>query len=131
MFFGDAESLTRSSASELTIPASRRIQAKQAFFRRMLSRIFDVQIQYAIDVGRLEKDVDKTYEIDMPQIFLRDVRMITTSLTSLASALTSAFRQRWITNEDAAKTFQMALEQLGSLGKTLRVDRVMKALNQA
>lgn len=119
LFFGKEKDLTRASAAELSIPVARRIQGRQNFFRRMISRIFELQIQYAISTKRLKADVDRSFTIEMPQAFLRDVKTITTSLVQLASSLSSAVRARWITNKEAAVTYRAALEQLGGKGRTL------------
>ncbi|KKK58096.1 hypothetical protein LCGC14_3047870, partial [marine sediment metagenome] len=47
LFYGDSDDLTRAAASELTVPVARMIQSRQTFFKRMLIRVFEFQIQMA------------------------------------------------------------------------------------
>ncbi len=113
MFFGDSDDLTRASASELSIPISKMFARRQAFFKDMLRMVFDFQIQVARGHGTIGKNVDESYKIIMPKIFLRDMSTVTKPLVELGVSLESAVRNTWVSNEEAAETYRMVLEQLG------------------
>lgn len=113
MFYGDAEDLTRASASELSIPISRSLSRRQSQFKSMLGMVFDHQIQMSKSKGSLKGDVDTTYEIKMPKIFLRDMSQVTKPLIELGATLETAVANKWVTSEEARKTYRMVIEQLG------------------
>ena len=116
LFFGDAEDLTRASASELSLPVAKMIQGRQTFLKIMLTEIFQFQIQTGKDSGRLEGVTDFGFEIQFPRIFLRDMESITRSIGALSQALVVATEARWISDDEARFLFRGAVEQLGSMG---------------
>lgn len=113
MFYGDAEDLTRASASELTVPVAKKIEQRQALFRRMLEKILNFQIDRAIEAGRLEGVTDRRFVIDLQPVFLRDLNTVATALESLGRSLQLAVGEGWIDSEQAAQTFRKASLQLG------------------
>ncbi len=119
LFFGDSADLTRSSASELSIPVAKAIQGRQNFIRRMLEKIFKFQITQSKKAGTLSKNADEGFEIEMARVFLRDTSVIATSLNSLSGTLESAVKNKWITNDQAAKFYRSGLEELGTVGAGL------------
>ena len=121
MFFGDAEDLTRASASELTTPVAKAIQGRQNFIKSMISRVFRFQIEQAQKAKVLNSVNDFGFEIEMPRVFLRDIATITESLVNLASALESAVSNKWIKNNQAGAVYRSSLQQLG-----LTIDDIME-----
>ncbi len=115
LFFGDAEDLTRASASELSLPVAKMIQSRQNFWRRLLTKIFDFQIQSAKVAGKLDKDASEVFEIDMAQVFLRDLTSVTTALVPLAAALDIAIAKQWVAADEARIIFRTVLEQINRL----------------
>ncbi len=116
MFFGDSADLTRSSASELTVPVAKMIQGRQNFIKAMLVEIFNYQIQEAIRVGKLDKNVDTSFDIEMARVYLRDLSLIATAITQIGEALLIGVDQQWISNDQAGDLYRGALEQVGPLG---------------
>lgn len=112
LFFGDAVDLTRSSASELTVPVAKMIQGRQNFFKRMLKKIFRFQIEQGINHGRLDGVEDFSFEIEMAPIFLKDMKTVTGALTDLVTVLDTARINNWLTADQAQAVFIMNLEQL-------------------
>lgn len=119
LFFGDSDDLTRSSASELSVPVAKAIQGRQNFVRRMVEKIFKFQITQSKKAGTLPKDVDEGFEIEMARVFLRDTSVIAASLKDLSETLETAVANQWITNEQAAKFYRSGLEELGTVGAGL------------
>ncbi len=121
LFFGDAEDLTRASASELATPVAKAIQGRQNFIKSMISRVFRFQIKQAQKADMLSCVTDFGFEIVMPLVFLRDIATITESLVNLASALESAVSNDWIKNKQAGAVYRSSLQQLG-----LTIDDIME-----
>ena len=119
LFYGDSADLTRSSASELSVPVAKAIQGRQNVVRRMLEKIFKFQIRQSKKAGVLPKDTDENFEIEMARVFLRDTSVIAGSLNDLSATLESAVQNKWISNEQAAKFYKSGLEELGTVGAGL------------
>ena len=115
LFFGDAEDLTRASASELSLPVAKMIQSRQNFWRRVLSKVFEFQIQSAKTAGELDEDASEVFEIDMAQVFLRDLTSVTTALVPLTGALDIAIGKQWVSGDEARIIFRTVLEQITRL----------------
>ena len=113
LYFGDAEDLTRASASELATPVAKAIQGRQNFIKRMLKNVFRYQIQQAKKTGNLSGVTDFGFTIEMPMVFLRDVETITKSLVSLTTTLEAAVANEWINNDQAGACYRTSLQQLG------------------
>ena len=113
--FGDAADLTRSSAEELTVPVARMIEGRQRFFRLMMRRIFDFQIQESLRAGTIPKDIDTAYQIELAKVFLRDTAQITRSITELSQALELGVQSNWISNDQAGALYRGALQQIGPM----------------
>lgn len=122
LFFGQSSDLTRAAASELSIPVAKMIQGRQKFFRRMLAKMFRFQIEQAIKVGRLEGVKDFSFEIEMPQVFLRDVKVLAQAMVALSTALGVAVERGWIAEDEASRIFRMAIREFGGLGRTQSKD---------
>lgn len=118
LFFGESADLTRAAASELSIPVAKMIQGRQKFFRRMLAKMFRFQIEQFIKVGRLEGVKDFSFEIEMPQVFLRDVKVLAQAMVALSTALGVGVEQGWITEIEASKVYRMGMREFGHLGRT-------------
>lgn len=117
LFYGDAEDLTRSSASELSIPVAKMLQCRQAFIRDMLTIIFQYQIQIAREKGLLEGVTDFHFEIEMRRVFLRDIGTMAKAIVTLSEALAIGKEEQWIDNDEARIVYRAALEELGPLGQ--------------
>lgn len=114
-FFGDTTELTRSAAQEVSIPVSKMIGSRQEFTREMIEEILTFQIEQGIKGGLLPENVDTTFEVDMPPIFLRDLSMVVGSLGQLSAALQIGITEKWIDDEQARAAYRIALGQIVSL----------------
>ena len=114
IYFGDPTGLSRSSATEMSLPVSKMIGAKQMFIKRMIERIFDYQLEQSIMAGQLDPTTeDLRYEIEMPNVFLRDMQAVGKSLVDVSTALTAGQQEGWVDKVQAGRVFRLALEQLG------------------
>jgi hypothetical protein len=114
LFLGSAADLTRSSASELSIPTAKHFESRQGEVNRMLRRILDFQIQEAKKRGRLEGVEDFRYQIEFPRIFLRDMSTIASALQLTSIALQLAVQNEWITRSEGANAFRKIMQALGT-----------------
>lgn len=113
LFYGDSQDLTRASASELSVPVAKKIEQRQAFFRRMLRKILNFQIERSAAAGKLEGVTDLTYFIEMPPVFLRDLKTVSDAMESLGRALQTGVAEGWVDNGQAGQIYRKALLQLG------------------
>jgi len=115
LFFGDAEDLTKGSASELSIPVAKAIRARQNFWKKSLEKIFEFQIQTAQRLGKLEGVTNFGFKISMAPILLRDVATITKALIDLSTTLADGLELNFISEKEGAEIYRNVLEQLGAL----------------
>jgi hypothetical protein len=112
-WLGEAGDANRATAAEMGIPATKRLKARQRYFRYMIEHIFNFVIDQAIIARPELAKVDRSYEVIMPQIWALDVQRVTASMSQGASALLVAEQQEWITSEQAAEIFALLVSQLG------------------
>lgn len=117
MFFGDSEDLTRASASELSIPVAKMIQGRQNFIRRMFRKMFKYQIQQAKKAGVLDKNASEVFQIDLPQVFLRDLSSVTRAAASLVASLEISVEKGWVKQAEARMLFRTVMEQVVRLSE--------------
>lgn len=109
LFYGDSDDLTRSSASEITVPSAKMIQRRQALFIDMLRETLDLQLAFSAD--KLEGK-DLSYEVQLPKVFLKDMSTITRAMVELGTSLELAEQRGWVTPKQAQTLYQTAAEQL-------------------
>ena len=83
--------------------------------RGLPKKVFDFQIQSAKTAGKLDKDASEVFEIDMAQVFLRDLTSVTTALVPLTGALDIAVGKQWVSGDEARIIFRTVLEQITRL----------------
>ena len=115
LFYGDSDDLTRASASELSIPVAKMLQARQQYFKFMLKRIFDYQIQESIKAGKLSPTASLKYDVELPRVWLRDLKPVVDSLIGLNEVLGVGEERKYISGLEAKNLFRNALEQIGPL----------------
>ncbi len=109
----DPSTGNRATATEMGVPTTKMLRAKQRFFRNLIATIFDFQIDQAIIAKKLKADVDKSYEIFTPQIWASDLEKIARSLFLTGRALTLAIEKQLISQERAVAIFDYISSQLG------------------
>ena len=79
----------------------------------MVQLILHYVIDQAIIAGRLKKDVDKKVIVVFPALSQRDLLSLSTSLSSVASALVLAMDSKMLTSDEATKHLKFVLNLLG------------------
>lgn len=113
LFMGSGADLTKSSASELSIPIQKHFDARQKTIKNFLKKIFRFQIQEAKKRGVLDGVTDFNFDIRMPRTFLRDMATIASSMQLAGIGLQLAVQNHWIDQKEAANAFRYMLEAMG------------------
>ncbi|MDA8140391.1 MAG: hypothetical protein M0036_17225 [Desulfobacteraceae bacterium] len=115
-WFGGGGDVNRATAAEMDGPARKIIEKRQELVKNMLERMFDYVISSAAN-ARYLRDVPEdelySYEIQTPEISDKDVAKLSTMLTQVSAALTTAEVQGWISKDEAAKAFAFFLAFVG------------------
>ncbi len=114
MYLGSGADLTRSSASELSVPVAKHFETRQRKIMLMLRRIIDYQIQEWKARDLLVGVEDFRYEVKMPRIFLKDLSTVSSALQLASIALQLAVQNDWISNDEASNAFRELMAALGS-----------------
>jgi hypothetical protein len=112
-WFSEGGSSNRATAAEQGVPVTKRLIARQKFFKQMIRQIFEFVIDQAILHKTLPQDVDRKFQVHMPAIFVKDTQAVSAALSNAANGLMLAEQQEWITREDASKVFRFMVSQLG------------------
>lgn len=115
-WFGGGGDVNRATAAEMDAPSIKIIEARQTKVKNMLELIFDFVIGQAESHGMLRgvpEDKLYDYEVQLPEISDKDVAKLSTMLTQVATSLSVAETNSWITNEEAAKAFAYFLAFVG------------------
>lgn len=115
-WFGGGGDVNRATASEMDAPARKIIAARQEKVKNMLELMIDFVISSAVDAMYLTgvpEDELYSYEVQTPDISDKDVAKLSTMLTQVATSLTVAETQGWISSEEAAKAFAFFLAFVG------------------
>ena len=103
----------RATAAEMGVPTTKRLRARQIFFRNMVGSIFEYVIDQAIIHKTLPADVDRTFNVMAPQIWAIDTQALTNSLLTASNALLVAQDSGWIEEGEAAELWKFIANQLG------------------
>jgi hypothetical protein len=131
LFYGDADDLTRASATELSLPVMKAIEGRQEFIRRMIRKVIAFQIQKAQEAGKIPAGEDTTFEVVMPQVSLRDLATVAGALVSLKDALRDAMDLEWISWDEARRIFRTNVGELGTVLRTVALPGVGNTGDQA
>lgn len=112
-WLSEGSNANRATAAEMGVPATKNLKARQNFFLNMLSTMFDFSIDQAIAANRLNRNVNRSFEISAPQIWVIDTQKIANSLSGLCDSLIKAVNKGWISDADAGKTYRFVAKQLG------------------
>ncbi len=130
IWFGDPEDVNRAAATEMSDPPVVKLGARQLYTVYMLHEMLRYQVAKARAAGTLSADLvqlrDKdgtpkgdpvplheAIAITAPEITVRDTAKTATALPQLATALTLAQQEGWLTKETAATLFALVASQLG------------------
>jgi hypothetical protein len=112
-WFAEGGDVNRATAAEMGEPTIKRLSARQRYFRYMLEYIFRFVIDQALIHRRLPAEADTGFSLVMPEISLKDMTALTTSLQRVTTALKVAQEQGWIGRRTAAQVFGVLAGRLG------------------
>jgi hypothetical protein len=112
-WFGDGEKTTRATAMEMGLPTLKKLKARQKKVKYQYRNICQFVIDQAILAGTLPKDVDKSFTIITPPIISKDDRSLAQTIGGFVDGLVKARDQKWITDNEAQKSFQLMVSQMG------------------
>ena len=112
-YYGLGGDVNLATAKEMGLPTVKRMTRRQKVVRFMLRDWARFAIDQAIVAGTLPKTVDKTVQVTLPEISVRDTSAFAQALSTLSVALTQAEDQGWLRRETAAKLFALVASQLG------------------
>jgi hypothetical protein len=112
-WFSEGGSSNRATAAEQGVPTTKRLVARQRFFKHMIRQIFEFVIDQAMLRNVLPLEADRGFQIHMPAIFVKDTQAVSAALSNAANGLMLAEQQEWISPADARKVFAFMVSQLG------------------
>jgi len=115
-WYGGGGDVNRATAAEMDEPSRKIIANRQEKIKNMLEFVFDFVIESAVEARYLTGVPEEelyAYEIQTPEISDKEVAKLSTMLQQVATALTTAEVQGWISNDDAAKAFAYFLAFVG------------------
>ncbi|HWR37019.1 MAG TPA: hypothetical protein VN622_14245 [Clostridia bacterium] len=113
MFFADPVDANRSTAAEMEGPTGKKLTERQNVIKRIVRALVNFVIDQAIAHGVLPEDVDRGFDIQAPDLLIRDMQKSGATLAQTGSALALAEDRGWIQGETAARAFHIMLSQLG------------------
>jgi hypothetical protein len=113
MLLGDGDDANRASALEMNAPFTKKIQGRQ----NKLSRIVTAMLNFALDraqlAGVLPAGVDLSFNIEFPEIAVKDLEKGAQTLQGVAVALQAGQQAGWVTGQTAARAFHTVLAEIG------------------
>lgn len=100
-FLSDGANGNRATASEMGLPTFLKFQRRQHVLRAMLKTILDRVLHEACKAKVLASGSDISYEILFPEIDVDDHQTLASATQLLATALTTAKAQGWVSDETA------------------------------
>lgn len=116
-FFGITSDANRASAQALDTPILKGLTARQKKVKAIFKDMFDYVIDQKALVDKSFKHkletgaIDRAFEVELPEISIKDLSKIGSVLTQIAAGLEIAVEKKWLSNETAAKSFTMFLGQ--------------------
>jgi hypothetical protein len=112
-FFADPMDSNRSTADEMTGPTGKKLTDRQNDIRANVIEILDFVVEKAIEKGVLPESVDREITLQVPDLMIKDLQKAATTLGALTNSLSVAEENGWIRGETAARSFHVALSQVG------------------
>lgn len=100
-FLSDGANGNRATASEMGLPTFLKFQRRQHVLRAMLKTILDRVLHEACKAKVLASGSDISYEVLFPEIDVDDHQTLASATQLLATALTTAKAQGWVSDETA------------------------------
>ncbi|HEV2122557.1 MAG TPA: hypothetical protein VGW38_07265 [Chloroflexota bacterium] len=102
-YLGEGGNANRATAAEMGLPAIKRFQRRQEFFRTLLSRIIGRVLDEAQRVGRLGPRTNRRFVVQFEELSAAPVETVSAAVAELTGALAQASEQGWVTPEEARR----------------------------
>jgi len=112
-FFADPMDSNRNTAAEMSVPTGKKIQDRQNHLSMCLTEILDLVIDCAVQAGTLRMTVDRSYQIEFPELEAKDLEKGATTLQGVTTSLTVGVQEGWIRKQTAARAFHTVLGEIG------------------
>ena len=112
-WFADGGNANRATAAEMGEPVLKMLSRRQRGVKFMLEAIFRYVISAKIAAGVLPESVDQEFEVQMPELSVKDQAKIATAFQSTTQALSLAKQEGWVDKKTAAKTVAIQIGQFG------------------
>jgi hypothetical protein len=112
-FFADAGNTNRATADEMAGPTGKMLTNRQNVLRRIVTQVMDYVIAQAVAHGVLSLSMDLGWNLQVPDLRMKDMAQAATALQTLANAAGIAEDRGWIRAETAARAFHTVLTQIG------------------
>ncbi len=119
-FFSEPETAGRALAEAMAAPAYQTLSSRQSEIEGFIREILDFVIDQKIIAGLLDEDVDRTFDVIMPKISLRNLQRTGGAMSRITNALDTAQKNEWIDKDLGKRIFLALIDQLG-LGVSLRI----------
>lgn len=112
-FFGDPMDANRAANEVMEGPSGKMLTNKQHMLKRAVKAIIDYAIDRAIAHGALSASIPRAWKVQAPDISVKDMAKVSTTLQTASNALATMEDRGWIRPETAARASHLVLGQLG------------------
>ena len=112
-WFAEGGNVNRASALEMGEPTLKTLIERQGLVAFMVRQVVEFAIDQAVAAGSLRADVDRAFEVKMPQLSVRDMAKAATAVSQVASAVVSLRQAELITRDTARQLIAAAAIELG------------------
>lgn len=119
-YFGITEGANRASSENLDVPIAKGFVRRQRLFKAILREILDFYLDQRILKDKslrhkvyFAKSISRKFEIQMPEISMRDVSRLAAAVSQMVAAVESAINNEWITKKRGAQIFASQMQQIG------------------
>ena len=112
-FFADPMDTNRSTGEVMEGPTGKKLTKAQDEMRTLIWRILEFVLDQAIAHGTLAEKVDRSFDVQVPDLSIKDLKKGVDTLQTGGNALSLGEERGWIRGETAARGFHLLLTQLG------------------
>ena len=112
-FFADPQMANRSIAEEMGGPTQKMLTSKQNTMKYLVKDIIDFVLEQAVAHGVLPQGIDLSWNLDVPDLSVKDIQKASTALGLVVNACALAEEKGWIQSETAARSVHTILTQIG------------------
>lgn len=112
-WFAEGGNVNRASALEMGEPTLKTLIERQGLVSFMARQAVEFAIDQAIAAGTLREDVDRAFEVKMPQLSVRDMAKAASAVAQVSSAVVSLRQAELIDRDTARQMVAAAAIELG------------------